>query len=627
MLGKHRIKRFLLPHPKANRKMGVRIMIKKWIVFGLIVGFVILLIPATQQSDNYSLSPEQEIQQKNTIVQNDIRTTRELNRRQYMLALINTITLIQGQNNEQMEQTIQKQFSLYPNFKHITRLDANNASEYRYGEIDASIKYSMQPYIDQAIEVIDQQSTYLSDPIEIDGDSYYVISTAVDRNGIRPNQRMIAIVNPSIIHNVAIEERKNLRIVPYPSDQRLNIHSVDSDTLHDVTVNEAEDNEGTSHYKEHQVVVKFKKEPGQKQLEQIKTDMDVEHTKQMGNTYVFHSKNVDTKLLMQYFQQYNIEYAEPHFLYLPNNIPVGSEYMPNDELYRDYQWNLPLIHTIEGWDITRGSDDIVVAVVDTGVDLSHPDLSGRLTDGINVIEEGPPNDDVGHGTHVAGVIGALVDNQEGIAGMSWYSKIMPVKVLDHTGAGSTYSVAQGIIWAVDHGASVINLSLGNYAEAEFLHDAIKYAYERNVVLVAATGNDNTAKPGYPAAYPEVIAVSATNSNGNKASFSNYGDYVDVVAPGENIASTYMHSQYAALSGTSMASPHVAALAAMVRAAHPMLNNHEIKEIIIQTTEDLGTQGKDDYFGYGQINVNHALYSSQQFRESILMQQYWSDREL
>ena len=129
-----------------------------------------------------------------------------------------------------------------------------------------------------------------------------------------------------------------------------------------------------------------------------------------------------------------------------------------------------------------------------------------------------------------------------------------MKVLDNSGSGTTYAVAEGIIWAADHGAKVINMSLGNYADAQFLHDAIKYAFDRDIVLIAATGNDNTERPGYPAAYPEVFAVSATDPDMNKASYSNYGDYVDVMAPGTSIASTYPNNQYAALSGTSMASP-------------------------------------------------------------------------
>lgn len=292
----------------------------------------------------------------------------------------------------------------------------------------------------------------------------------------------------------------------------------------------------------------------------------------------------------------------------PSSPPTSKAVLtPNDSLYRRYQWNLPLIETEAGWNVTKGSQDVIVAVVDTGVDLNHSDLKNQLISGHNVVNpNAQPLDDVGHGTHVAGVIGALVNNNLGVAGMSWYNRIMPVKVLDQSGAGSTYAVAQGIIWATDHGAKVINMSLGNYADAQFLHDAIKYAYDRDVVLIAASGNDNTERPGYPAAYPEVFAVAAADSNKAKASFSNYGDYIDVAAPGVSIASTYPNNQYAALSGTSMASPHVTALAALIRSANPSLKNTEVMQLMRDTAMDIGPSGKDKYFGYGLIDVVAAL---------------------
>nr|WP_275983881.1 S8 family peptidase [Paenibacillus hamazuiensis] len=326
---------------------------------------------------------------------------------------------------------------------------------------------------------------------------------------------------------------------------------------------------------------------------------------------------------MDYFRKWDVVYAEPHFLYLTNDLPQTSAntddsvFVPNDVLYSRYQWNLPLIETEKGWSLTKGSQDVVVAVVDTGVDLNHPDLKDQLVSGLNVVSpDSPPQDDVGHGTHVSGVISALVNNNLGVAGMSWYNRIMPVKVLDSSGAGSTYSVAQGIIWATDHGAKVINMSLGNYADAQFLHDAIRYAFDRDVVLIAASGNDNTDRPGYPAAYPEVFAVAATDSQKNKASFSNYGDYIDVAAPGVSIASTFPHNQYAALSGTSMASPHVTALAALIRSANPQLKNTEVMDIMRQTAQDLGPQGKDTYYGYGLIDVVKALESASQNNSSL-----------
>jgi subtilisin family serine protease len=291
--------------------------------------------------------------------------------------------------------------------------------------------------------------------------------------------------------------------------------------------------------------------------------------------------------------------------------------VPNDTLYSKYQWNLPEIATETGWNVSRGSTDVIVAVVDTGVQSDHPDLKGRLVKGMNIVDpSSPPEDDVGHGTHVAGIISALVNNNEGVAGMTWFTKIMPVKVLDSTGAGSTYSVAEGIIWATDHGANVINMSLGNYTDAQFLHDALKYAYEHGVILIAASGNDNTDRPGYPAAYPEVFAVSATDADESRAKYSNYGDYIDVVAPGTSIPSTYPGSRYAALSGTSMASPHVAALASLVCAVNPVLSNVEVMDLLRQTAKDLGTPGKDNDFGYGQIDVRSALLSASGMSNSL-----------
>ncbi len=379
-------------------------------------------------------------------------------------------------------------------------------------------------------------------------------------------------------------------------------------------MNHPEDNQGVSHYHKNEVVVKFRTPPTDEQLKQIQSEIQSEHMRKLGHNYVFRSKTMEARQLMQYFNNWNVHYSEPHFLYLTNETaspltPVDPKVItPNDTLYSRYQWNLPNIDTERGWALNKGASDVIVGVVDTGVDMDHADLQGRLAPGYNFIDRGSrPMDDVGHGTHVSGVISANVNNGIGIAGMNWFGKIMPVKVLDSSGTGNTYSVAEGIIWAADHGAKVINMSLGNYANAQFLHDAIRYAFDKDVVLIAASGNDNSSEPGYPAAYPEVLAVAATDSQKKKkASFSNYGDYIGVSAPGVNIASTYPHNQYAALSGTSMASPHVTALAALIRAANPDLKNTEVMEVIRQSAKDLGPKGRDPYYGFGEIDVASAL---------------------
>ncbi len=473
----------------------------------------------------------------------------------------------------------------------------------------------IRSYYKAAGQSADRGDIYQSPPIRIGQSAYFVLGVPSSDQ----SHALIGLIHQEILDDVAAHQKRNLRMVPYPGEGRFNMKSVDSETGRDIRVNDGEDNSRASHYHRQQVVVKFKRMPTPAQLDAMKKELGSSIPKRLDHTFVFDSDRLTTEQLMQYFKHRDIEYVEPHYYYMTNvstNAAPAPVTAPNDALYAKYQWNLPIMGTELGWELSRGSANVQVAVVDTGVDFNHPDLQGHLLDGINVIDQSSaPRDDVGHGTHVAGIIAALVDNAEGVAGITWYNPILPVKVLDETGAGNTYSVAQGIIWATDHGARVINMSLGNYADAQFLHDAIKYAFDRDVVIVAASGNDNTERPGFPAAYPEVFAVAAMDGNRAKASFSNYGDYIDAAAPGVNIASTYLQGQYAAMSGTSMASPHAAALAALIRSINPQLTNTEVMDIMRQTAIDLGPKGKDPYFGYGQIDVAAALQRANPVRAS------------
>jgi thermitase len=359
-----------------------------------------------------------------------------------------------------------------------------------------------------------------------------------------------------------------------------------------------------SHYNKREVTVKFTHHPGDLEIARIINDINGHVVKYLDSTIVFRSNELSASELIQYFNSRpDVIYAEPNYIYLQNQIDF-----PNDQLYREqYQWNLPVIQTEAGWDVTRGDEKIIIAVVDTGVDLNHPDLRNRLTKGYNVLEDNDyPDDDNGHGTHVAGIIASETNNREGVAGMTWYNKIMPIKAMGAEGYGTTFDIARGIIWAVDNGADVINLSLGNYQPSSFMEEAVKYAYKRNAVIISAAGNDNSSQPSFPAAYPEVLGVSAVSYTGLRAPFSNYGDYIDVSAPGVQIPSTYFNQQYAALSGTSMASPHVAGLAGLILSANPELTNQEVMDIIKNTAYDLGAPGKDIDFGSGLIDVKKAL---------------------
>jgi thermitase len=359
-----------------------------------------------------------------------------------------------------------------------------------------------------------------------------------------------------------------------------------------------------SHYYDHEAAVDFANEPSPEEIDEITRDINGWVIKHLNSIYIFRSTVMETPEMIEYFnQRENIEYAEPNFILMQNEVNG-----PNDLLYQEkYQWNLPVIGTEQGWNITRGKEEIEIAIVDTGIDLNHPELKNRVVSGYNVIDENAePNDDNGHGTHVAGIIASETNNKEGIAGMTWYSKIMPVKAMGAKGYGTTFDIAKGIIWAVDHGADVINMSLGNYQPSKVLEEAVRYAFEKNVVMVSAAGNDSSNQPTYPSAYPEVLSVAAVDYNGNRANFSNYGDYIDIAAPGVNIPSTYFNEQYAALSGTSMAAPHVAGLAALIKSANPDLKSSQIMNIIKKSAIDLGEQEKDNDYGNGLIDVNSAL---------------------
>lgn len=477
-------------------------------------------------------------------------------------------------------------------------------------------------HLNEAKAALKQGKAYESPTFQYGGKSHFVLA----QPGAKSGEGVTALIRTDIVEEVKRHQHRNMRLTPFPAEGRYRLESVVPNTNKDTTVRTGEDNGNASHYAVDEIVVKFREPLTSQELLKLHKELSLSVVRHRGPTYLFRSKKYKMEELRAHFAQYNPVFIEPHYLYLTNDLgkssssaqtgtnkvkananSVNAAVVPNDTLFNRYQWNLPEIATLKGWNVTRGQDDMIVAIVDTGVQADHPDLQGRLVDGYNVIDPSkPPDDDVGHGTHVAGIIAAQVNNNEGIAGMTWYTKIMPVKALDSTGAGTTYSVAEGIIWATDHGADVINMSLGNYAQAEFLHDAIKYAHDNGVVLVAASGNDATDRPGYPAAYPEVFAVGATDEDESLAEYSNYGDYIDVAAPGTSIASTYPGSRYAALSGTSMACPHVSALASLVRAANPNLSNEEVMSVLRQTAKDLGAKGKDNKFGYGQIDVNAAV---------------------
>jgi subtilisin family serine protease len=317
----------------------------------------------------------------------------------------------------------------------------------------------------------------------------------------------------------------------------------------------------------------------------------------------------------------------PGVLSISSEKAVRALFTPNDDDVH-LQWGLGTVNAYEAWDITRGNHSVVVAVLDTGIDWNHPDLAANMWDdgsgyhGYNVIAGNrlPMDDNVNsyddggvwipdtytyHGTHVAGVVGAVINNNLGVAGMA-QAQLMAVKVMNDSGEGTDSYVASGIRWAVDNGADIITMSLGVDGMSTTLNNMINYASNHGVVMVAASGNSGSSVISYPAAYPKVIAVGAVDSIGKRASFSNYGNDLDVMAPGVSIFSTQAGASYQQLSGTSTAAPFVAGLAALMLTVNPALTPEDVGDIINSTAQDISIVGHDPSTGWGIIDAFAAV---------------------
>jgi serine protease len=349
----------------------------------------------------------------------------------------------------------------------------------------------------------------------------------------------------------------------------------------------------------------------------------------------------------------DVRYAEPNYIRRAFVVPDDAQY--------GRQWNYPLINLPQAWEVTTGDDAVIVAVVDTGVLLNHPDLAGRLVPGYDFIkdplmaldgdgiDDNPddpgdqsPGGSTFHGTHVAGTIAAATNNGIGVAGVTWQTKLMPVRALGRGGAGTVYDILQAVRYAAgldnDSGmkpgqkADIINLSLGGGGFSQTEQDVYTQVYEGGTIIVAAAGNQSTDIPTYPAGYAGVVAVSAVDLGGKITWYSNFGPTIDVAAPGgdssrdlnadgfpDGVLSTCgddssgaIRFVYCFLQGTSMAAPHVAGAAALLKAVYPALTPDEF-DILLSgglITADLGTAGRDDFYGNGLIDALAAVAEGQ-----------------
>jgi thermitase len=303
--------------------------------------------------------------------------------------------------------------------------------------------------------------------------------------------------------------------------------------------------------------------------------------------------------------------------YFEPNVEFKAQFVPNDP-YWSFQWGPQKIEADWAWNMTMGNRSILVAVVDTGIDYNHPDIAANYNasgyDWVN--NDSDPMDDNGHGTVCAGIIAAVINNSIGIAGMAQV-QIMAEKGLDANGTGYEDNLANAIYDAIEKGANILSLSWGGDQDSQLIHEAIQYAYSKNVLIVAAAGNQASDTKFYPAAYPEVVSVVATDQNDNLASFSEYGDWIELSAPGVDILSTmptyrvtlndYGYAMnYDYLSGTSMACAYVAGLGALVWSQFPNATRDWVRAQMRYTADDLGSPGFDPYYGYGRINARRAV---------------------
>ena len=336
------------------------------------------------------------------------------------------------------------------------------------------------------------------------------------------------------------------------------------------------------------------------------------------------NENIEDSIV-SFRKRSDVEYAEPNYI-------AYTFFTPNDP-YFSYQWHFKQIGMEDAWNISNGNG-VIVAVIDTGVAYENygtyylaPDLANTaFVAGYDFVNNDThPNDDNNHGTHVTGTVAQSTNNDLGVAGVAFGAKIMPIKVLNRFGSGTYADIAEGIRWAADNEAKVINMSLGGSATTTYLEDAVKYAYEKGVTIVAAAGNSASSTPSYPAAYDQyVISVGAVRYDKNLAPYSNYGSSIDVVAPGGDtsvdqnsdgyadgvLQQTFSGSRsnfgYYFFQGTSMASPHVAGAAALLISNGNALTPDNVRSALQSTAEDLGTSGRDNTFGWGLINPLAAL---------------------
>jgi len=412
---------------------------------------------------------------------------------------------------------------------------------------------------------------------------------------------------------------------------------------------------GAMEFKAGEIIVKFKEGIPQSGVQSLLLTEDVsslDELNSLGLLLLSVPKGQELTKAEELERNPLVEYAEPnHVVQIANPIAVDLRYslrapdvIPNDPRY-DGQWNLLRIEAPAAWDITTGSDKVVIAFVDSGIDLCrdepypcHDELKDKIwtnideipgndfdDDGNGYVDDvhgwdftvnwhGEPQDDYWHGTFMSSIAAAVTNNGDGMAGVSWGAEIMPIKVFDDQWL-KLWHLAGGIEYAADNGAKIINLSWAltgsDYPQA--LRTAVNYAHSKGALVVAAAGNSFDSSHKYPAALDHVVSVAATDRDDGHLDFSTYNDKVDIAAPGVDILGIYKDT-YGWQAGTDAAAAHVSGLAALIWSVNPTLTPDEVEDIIKSTAVDLGEPGRDDKFGYGRIDANTAVMTTTHYLE-------------
>jgi Subtilisin-like serine proteases len=282
---------------------------------------------------------------------------------------------------------------------------------------------------------------------------------------------------------------------------------------------------------------------------------------------------------------------------------------PNDPNFVS-EWHLNKIQAPNAWNITTGSASITIGMADSGVDPTHEDLASKLVPGWSFLTGTSNTADVqGHGTETAGSAAAATNNGKGVAAAGWSNTVMPLQVVDSTGYASYSNMASAITYAADHGVRIVNLSLAGSSASSTLESAVSYAWNKGTVVFASAGNYSTSTPYYPAACTNAVAVSATTASDTLSSYSNYGNWIVLSAPGDSILTPMNGGGYGYMSGTSFSSPIVASVAALVLSVRPSLSASALVSLLEQNTDDLGAPGFDPSFGWGRVNAYKAVLAA------------------